>query len=248
MMRQFPLEEGFTLDQTIFVGHVAATGPIHYKNGGIEEVETPIGTFKCLHTEIHLSGQTQHFYTTTDDARQVVKLKVGGAEAVAIRSDVVKDGETYTHTNEGMGFAVDVPTEWVAVDLSDADGKKNRARILFRDSWKPGDIAVVAMIQGDVKETDAETARDLAEKNSKSFANKLGLVVDESSWVDHEVSAGSATSYSGTYEGSGEGVLLKGTIVQAGDKTLAFTLRGSPDWVEENTAKFEEMINSARYN
>lgn len=247
LVRQLPLEPGFSTEQQVFVYLSGTTIPVVFEVMGIEEVTVPLGTFRCAHVEVRLAGQTQHFYVTADESRRFIKLKVGEVEIEAVGFAIRERGETYRVKNDTVGFALEVPGDWTAIDLSGINGHEGRARILLRDGWRPGEIVVNARVHEQPADDDAARAREVADAHVDSLAKKLGVVVDPDSWRSFAVDAGAAVSCRGTIGAESGGQRLATTVVHGGNRTLIFTLYGAAEWVERNAPRLDAVARTARF-
>lgn len=249
LMRQFPIEVGFSTEQTVFVGLSAAAVPIVLSIVALEELETPIGTFECAHVEIEIAGTTQHFWTTTDDSRKLVRFKAGGVEAIVTRSDVVSPGDEQIYRNDSIGFEADLPASWGVFDRSDPEKAAERARIEIRDPGVIGtwSIAATRLDPDDSDRTDLEEAREMVEKQIKGLTKKAtDFVLDESSRSETQITDGALVSFLGEAKMGSADVFVKKSVLHSRGVTLVFSLRCLADDLVQQEATFDRIVASAR--
>lgn len=251
LIRQLPIEVGFSTEQTVFVGLTALSTPIRLDVVAVEDVETPMGTIECAHIEIKIAGQTQHFWVTNDDSRRGAGFKAGGVEAIATRVDIVSPGEEQLFRNDPLGFEVVLPAAWAAFDRSDPEKADSYARIEIRDPGVMNTYSIAATRsaeeEGASELSDLEEARKTAEKHVEEYQKKMsGFEVDETSWTESETSEGALVSYQGSMEMRGQDMSVKKSFLRQNGVTLVFTMRCRVDAFAESEPTFDEIVESAQ--
>lgn len=251
LVRQFPVEVGFSTDQTIFVGMTGTVIPVRFTNMAIEEVETPLGVYECVRTEVDLHVQQQTIWTSIDDSRQLVKLQAGGVEFLISRNEVVASGDTQTYRNEELGIEVDLPADWGVFNNPGLDDDPERARIEIREA---GDLSSysVTMTRKTIDESEtapnaAENARSLAEDQIKAYEKRAeGFVLNENSWTSSPLAGGELVSFTGELLRKNRDRMVKKSIVKTGDLSVVFTMRCDADKSAEREPGFDAIVDSLR--
>ncbi len=251
LMRQFPVETGFSTESTIFVGLTGTTLPVVFSVLGIEDVEVPAGLFECYHVEIKLAGQSQHFWFKTDESRKAVMFKAGGIEARATDYRVAGAAETRIFRDDRLGYEVAIPSAWGAFDTSDPDKRPDRSRLELRDSWAAMTCSITAQTEAadenEAEPGDLDRAADLARKQVDAYGERTELFeLDEASWAEVENEDGATVSFSGFTSLNKQDLVMKKTVRQSGDTSLVFTLRCDPDLLATYEPIFDQMAASAR--
>jgi len=251
LIRQFPIEVGFSTEQTVFVGLTAASTSVRFDLVAIEDVDTPMGTIECAHIEINLEGQVQHFWVANDDSRRSLKFEAGGVGAVATRVDIVSPGEEQLYRNDAFGFEAELPAAWAAFDKSNPEKADRYARIEIRDPDVMNTYSIAATRDSeeeDVSElSDLEEARKMAEKHVNGYKKKTSdFEVDELSWTESETSEGALVSYRGSMEMGALDMNVKKSFLRQNGVTLVFTMRCRVDAFEDSEPAFDEIVASAR--
>ena len=251
LVRQFPIEVGFSTEQTIFVGMTGTIIPVRFTNLAIEEVETPLGVFECVKTEIDLDVQQQTIWTSTDASRQLVRFQVGGVEMMVSRYEVVEPGETQTYRNDELGVEVDLPADWGVFNNPGMDGNPDRARIEVR---KADDLASYSVTisrktadESESAPSDAEEARTIAEKQIKEYERKVeGFSLNENSFDVAALAGGERVSFTGELRRKDRDRMVKKAIVKKGDLAIVFTMRCDVDESAGHEPGFDAIVDSLR--
>lgn len=250
MVRQFPVEVGFSTERAIFVGMTGMVIPVRFSNLAIEEVETPLGVIECVKTEIDLDVQKQTIWTSTDASRQLVKFQAGGVEIVVSRFEVVESGELQTYRNDALGVEVDLPADW-GYFKSGKGENIDRSRIEVR---KADDLASYSVTinrktadESETAPTDAEAARATAENHIKEYERKVeGFVLNEGSWDTAPSAGGERVSFTGELRRHSRDRMVKKSIVKTGDLSIVFTMRCDADESAECEPVFDAIVDSLR--
>lgn len=251
LVRQFPVEVGFTTELHIFVGMTGNLLPVSFTNQEIEVVDTPLGSFECIRTEIDLGPQKQSIWTTTDAARRLIKFQAGGVEIVATRSEVVASDETRTYRDEPLGVSFELPATWAAFSHPGTRKDNDSARFEIRDAGGTASFSLVA--RRDSEDTDTaertvlEATRADAEKQMEAYRERIeGFEVDEGSWQELELAGGTGVSVIGGYAGERGPKMAKKILLRTGDLAFVGTLRCSADDFYGYEASLDRIMGSIR--
>lgn len=251
LVRQLPIEVGFSTQQTIFVGMSGALVPVQFTVVAVETIETPLGNFEAAKTEIDLGVQKQYIWTSTDRDRRLLKFKVGGVEILASRFEVVEPGEIQTYRNGDMNLEIDLPADWGVFNNPEHDDKTKRARIEIRMADDMTSYSVT-MNRDSTQESETappvtEDARKIAENHIKGYEREAeSFVVDEGSWEAGPLAGGEMVSFSGEMRKGDQEMTVKKVVVKVGDLAVVFTMRSHSDGFAEREPGFDRIFESLR--
>ena len=251
LVRQMPMEVGFSTQQNIFVGMTGTLIPVTFTVKAIEEVETPLGVFECVQTEIDLAVQKQTIWTSTDASRRLIKFKAGGVEIVASRYAVLEPGDVQTFVHEAMGLEFDLPAEWGVFNNPGNDDR--HVKLEIREACSP--VSYQFLANRDDREEAAdevsavEKAREIAEKQVERFQKREdSFILNEDSWESLEVSGAAGVSVTGGLEEFGQAKTLKKVVLRTDDLTIVFNMGCSADQFDDAEPAFDAMVDSLRLN
>ncbi|MEZ5277957.1 MAG: tetratricopeptide repeat protein [Opitutaceae bacterium] len=249
LVRQMPMEVGFSTQQSIFVGMTGNLIPVTFTVKAVEEVETPLGVFECVQTEIDLAVQKQTIWTSTDASRRLIKFKAGGVEIVASRYAVVEPGEVQTFVQEAMGLAFDVPAEWGI--FKNPGNDDSQVRLEIREAGSPVSIQFLANRDDSEEAADAvsavKKAREIAEKQVERFQKRdNSFIVNEESWESLEVPGAAGVSVTGNLEEFGQAKTLKKVVLRTDNLTIVFNMGCASDQFDDTEPAFDAMVGSLR--
>jgi hypothetical protein len=239
LMRRLPLAPGYKTSLAI-VSPAGILVKIGLSVTGVEDVQTPAGSFHCYRVELDTINQT--FYYSTDASRYLVKFEASGM-ITALLQTIGRIGSPTagTYRNEKLGFSIATPAGW-SVDGSDSLTAKTKSLVQLVD---PDSFAIVTLAAEPVKPEEAATAAALRAEAEKNLGEKDDQKVRPDSWLVRQVGGRPAISWLADFTDPFSRKLVVYTVRVRGESTRAdFKVMAAANEFDAVRTRVEPMIET----
>ncbi len=137
LMRQFPLEKGYSTEMSLFVTLSGVAVPVRFEVADILPMKTVLGEVNCYRVNIVLAGSQQTYYYTADERRILVRIEMGGVVSELVKVDRYREGVESTFTDDEAGLSIQHLDTWVAFRVPGRSGT-TEANIYFMAPFQTG--------------------------------------------------------------------------------------------------------------
>ncbi|MGC9970069.1 MAG: DUF3108 domain-containing protein [Bryobacteraceae bacterium] len=196
LLRRMPLAPGFKVTVPILspTGLVVKAG---FEVVATEDVEVPAGKFRCY--KIQLNALNQTFWISTDGPRYLVKLESSGVVVAELsRARTGDPGPQRTFRDDGMGFSVAAPGDWLSMKVEGAGISKpgGPVTVLLLDPQATASCTLRVEKKQTQKDAIERGLRPQAEEFAGNQAESVkDYKVREGSWQSRQIGGRSALSY-----------------------------------------------------
>ncbi|MDQ8204929.1 hypothetical protein [Pelagicoccus sp. SDUM812003] len=178
LMRQLPLEPGYTMTKKIFVSFSGVPVDVTFKVESISEMDTVLGKVECYDVLIKIVGQEQHAFFTADDRRLLVKTISGGIESVLRKVETIDYDGTIEYRNEAHDYAITLPASWGAVP-QDESNSADKQRVWLAEPTVRGVYNLTSLANSEWIEEEALTLDSLKNKAIEKVTSSAKGGLDE---------------------------------------------------------------------
>jgi hypothetical protein len=114
LLRRLPLTVGYKNSFSVLANPGAVVSTMRFSVAAEESVKTPAGEFNAYRVELD-SGAT--YWISTDPRHYPVKFEQSSVMS-GLLSAIRRDDESSTYRNDKLGFSINVPPGWTAVEFT----------------------------------------------------------------------------------------------------------------------------------
>ncbi|WP_309004677.1 DUF3108 domain-containing protein [Pelagicoccus sp. SDUM812005] len=249
LLRQLPLEVGYTMSKKIFVSFSGMPLDIEFQILGIEEMDTALGAVDCYEVLIDMKVQQQRVFFTADERRILIKMVAGGVEGVLSKLETVDVGKDAVYVNPVHNYEISLPGSWQAIPQGRGNSEREQV-IWLADPLAQGKYLSLSELNSEWKSEKELNLDALVEKMGGNVARHFnGYVLDEGWGQNLQVSGMEGRFLRFTNPSSSEDLDTVYLFVFLGDeKHHVFQAVISDGNREEMLPTFERIVRSLKTN
>ncbi|MEM9160635.1 MAG: tetratricopeptide repeat protein [Verrucomicrobiota bacterium] len=244
-MRQFPLEEGFSVTMDLFVGMSGVTTAVDATIEKFETIETPMGPMECYVVGFsQMMGNSQKWWITTDERRLLAKMEMGSIIASIYKIDTAEQGRKNLYEQEAYGYSFRLDDAFVV--LQDPNEKDpGEIRFFAIEQEARGRIEVFSQPESNMMGTDSgDTEESATVRVDRVKSQRTGFAYIGEEWERGEKDGEPWMRSTFTYDHGGPELFDCMTFFKAKGRFHIMRVRGGREHYDYLMGVYDEMFQS----